>query len=74
VPRPPGYPSALRADGWIAAWFDGLTTSGMNRVPGPTCGGYPARRAPPGTWTFLSSLGKTGFFSSLLIPRSALDP
>ena len=30
--------------------------------------------APPGIWTFLSSLGESGFFSSLLglfLPRSA---
>ena len=32
----------------------------------PTFGGYPAHRAPPCIWTILRSLGKRGFFSSLL--------
>jgi hypothetical protein len=42
-------------------------------TPGPTCGGYPVLRAPSGIWTFLSSLGESGFFSSLLgaVPRDS---
>jgi hypothetical protein len=33
----------------------------------PTFGGYPAHRAPPCIWTFLISLGESGFFSILLM-------
>ena len=35
--------------------------------------GTPALRAPPGIWTFLSSLGESGFFGSLLMEASAIS-
>ena len=34
-------------------------------TPGPSYAGCPALRAPPCIWTFLTSLGEEGFFSSL---------
>jgi TRAP-type C4-dicarboxylate transport system permease small subunit len=57
-----GYPARSRGP----AWFDGLTTSRLESTP---CA--PSRATSRDIWTFLSSPGKNGVFSILLVsPQS----
>jgi hypothetical protein len=70
----------------LAAWFDGLTMSGIRFMPGPSGLGTPTYDVSlcPSTalgvlslsrdiWVLLSGLGKTGFsVSSLELPFGSL--